>query len=94
MPKQLLQIDFREIKSVHVACTNCGTQFSFNIPEKLTQEFVVLDYRKCAECGAVLWDRNQPRVNHLVGLIRDLGGWQEIEKPGFTLSFFTDLTRS
>lgn len=89
-PRQLITVEFSEIKKVEITCKKCGAALVFPIPTEKDQQYLLQNY-SCPGCGTRLWgDGHDDLYSRLLSLILALGQWQYLTGQGYSLSFSLD----
>jgi len=82
-PKNLISIDFREITSVEITCTECGGMMTLPV----AKENIPVS-QSCPGCNKPLWTTADSAVfNNLRDLVFGLSHWQRREENRFRLGF-------
>ena len=90
--KTIVNISFSEIATIEITCSKCGAGIKLPIvKEKPETHFPPFHYQ-CFGCHETLWNgENDQRLMRIVGMLRCLGMWQALDKPGFDISFSMDM---
>jgi hypothetical protein len=82
-PKNLISVDFREIASVEIKCSDCGGMITLPVEKEN-----VPASQSCPGCNKPLWATTDSAVfNNLRDLAFGLSHWQQREEKRFTIGF-------
>jgi hypothetical protein len=65
-PQHVVRIDFSEIKSIEIACENCGSVVTISFPRKNLFEGV-----SCFACNAKIWNYEDYARTYVFTLTRN-----------------------
>ena len=81
--RQVLIVDFTEIKTVEVTCSNCEGSIIFRLPQP-----VIPKYQECPSCNKPLWDADKEHTHdRLQALLANLTSWQELDNKRVHAAF-------
>lgn len=85
-PKQVLTIGVDELKVFEISCAGCGSQITVPLPRKELPP--IFD---CPGCNKRLWQNYEANPDQtyvrLLGIIRSLSNWQELNSERVKASF-------
>ena len=87
--EKVIRIHFSEISKVEVTCDKCGAGLTLPVPTDVLGYIPPRHYRCPGPgCDKALWgDENDQRYRTVLGLLRALGNWQQLQGQEFKLSF-------